>query len=162
MLSDRNTINQDRNSSVPEYAGLSLGVYGDYQLNNYFGIVADLALDNRTFDIIPRTKLSYVSLSPKIKFDVNGSYNQGFYIKSGFRYSILTSAETTSGTDVKDAFNNSAFSLNFGIGTNFSNFLGLEIIVDHSLTNAVEANIKSKMLGAYALVTIDLQKLINK
>ncbi|WP_430411715.1 outer membrane beta-barrel protein [Kordia sp.] len=163
VLSESNApFNPNGSYSIPEYAGLYLGVYGNYKLNNHFGIVADLALDKRTINIDPRTKLSYISLSPKIKYDVNGTYNQGFYLKSGFRYSILTSAETTSGVDVKDAFKNSAFSFNLGAGTNFSKFLGLELIFDYSLTNAIDADVKSKMLGAYALLTVDIEKLINK
>lgn len=163
MLTDRNaSFNSNGSYSIPEYAGLYVGIYGNYRLNNHFGVVADLAYEQRTADINPRTKLSYISLSPKIKFDVNGSYNQGFYLKSGFRYSILTGAEAVTGFDVKDGYKNGMFSLNAGLGTNFSKFLGLELIFDYSLTNAFDADVKSKLFGVNALLTIDLDKFVNR
>ncbi|QHI38552.1 hypothetical protein IMCC3317_39450 [Kordia antarctica] len=163
LLTDSNvSFNPSGSYSIPEYAGLHVGVYGDYQLNDHFGIVADIAYEKRTINIDPRTKLSYISLSPKLKFDINGSYNQGFYLKSGLRYAILTAAETTTGVDVKEGYKNGAFSLNLGVGTNFSKFLGLELIFDYSLTNAFDADVKSKMFGAYAMLTVDIEKLIHK
>ena len=162
MFTERNTtFNSNGTFSIPEYAGLHIGVYGNYQLNNQFGIVTDLAYDKRTIDIDPRTNLGFISISPKLKFDVNSSYNQGFYLKSGLRYSILINAETTNGLDVKEAYKNGLFSINFGIGTNFANVLGLEMILDYSLTDAFDADVKSKLFGVYALLTVDIEKLIN-
>ncbi|MCH2196980.1 outer membrane beta-barrel protein [Kordia sp.] len=163
MLTDRDvSFNSNGSYSIPEYAGFYLGAYGNYKLNDHFGIVTDVAFEKRTIDINPRTRLSYISLSPKLKFDVNGSYNQGFYLKSGFRYSLLTGAETTEGVDVKEGYKSGLFSLNAGLGTNFSKFLGLELIFDYSLSNAFDTDIKSKLFGVYALLTIDIDKFINK
>ncbi|PTX63533.1 outer membrane protein with beta-barrel domain [Kordia periserrulae] len=163
MLTDRNTsFNSNGSFSIPEYAGLYIGAYGNYQLNNHFGVVADVAYEQRTIDIVPRVKLSFISISPKVKFDVNGSYNQGFYLKSGLRYSMLTTAETSDGgIDVKEAYKNGLFSLNFGMGTDFANILGLELIFDYSLADAFDVDVKSKLLGAYALLTVDIEKLIK-
>lgn len=163
MLTERDvSFNPNGSYSIPEYAGLYVGIYGNYKLNEHFGMVMDLAYEKRTIDIIPRTKLSYISLSPKLKFDVNGSYNQGFYLKSGFRYAILTGAETTDGVDVTEGYKKGIFSLNAGLGTNFFKFLGLELIFDYSLSNAFDADIRSKLFGATVLLTVDVDKFINK
>ncbi|MEM6721377.1 MAG: porin family protein [Bacteroidota bacterium] len=163
MLTDTDTpFNQNSSFSIPEYAGIYLGVFADYQLNNKFGIVTDFAYENRVIDITPRTQLSYFSISPKVKYDFGGVYNQGWYLKSGLRYSILFDAETREGgVDVKDAYNNGLFSVNLGIGASVTDIFGIEFIFDYSLTDAFDADVKSKLFGAYALLTMNLDTLIN-
>ena len=75
---------------------------------------------------------------------------------------MLFNAETREGgVDVKDAYNNGLFSVNVGIGASVSSIFGVEFIFDYSFTDALEADVKSKLFGAYALLTMDLEKLVN-
>ena len=142
------------------------GAFVDFSFSSELGIVGNVVYQNRGLALNPDTKLNYLDINPLLKYDVNRSYGQGFYLKGGLRYSFLLSAKTFEGDmDVKDAFKSSNLGLVGGFGADISNFLGIELLVDYSPMNIFEdvdgESITSRLIGGNVRVVFYIEKVLN-
>ncbi|MEM6515206.1 MAG: porin family protein [Bacteroidota bacterium] len=162
LLTDRDVIfNENGSFTIPEYAGFNVGVFGEYQFNEQFGLVTNLLYSNRGFDTSPNITVSSLSLNPNLKFDVNKSYGKGFYLKAGLIYSFILDGKSDT-QDLSDTLKNSVFGATLGAGIDFSDIFALELLFDYAFTDLFDTNEKSKIFGANLLLSIHIQSLIEK
>ena len=167
------TIRRESNGDVI-YDGTSakqnlkyhFGAFVDVNFSSNLGVVGNVVYQNRTISLEPDTQFNYLDFNPLLKFDVNQSYGNGFYLKGGFRYSVLLSAKTVEGDiDVQDAFKSSNIGLVGGFGLDVSSFLGLEVLVDYSPMNIVKdvdgASVTSRLVGGNFRLVFYIEKVLN-
>ena len=88
--------------SSPKGPGFLISAFYNYKLNNYFGVVSNVSFNSRNVLEAPFTniegdedfvKFNYLSITPLLKFDTNGNYNKGFYLKTGLSYEVLLNSK---------------------------------------------------------------------
>jgi hypothetical protein len=139
-----------------------LGGYIDIPIDSNFGIIGNVVYQNRSVELPENqdTRLDYLDINPLLKYDLNGSYGQGVYLKAGVRYSILLSAKLFEDLqDVSGEFNKSNFGVDLGIGYDITKAFGVELILDYSPTDFSE-EITSQLAGVDFRFIIDLQDLL--
>ncbi len=164
-------INDSQNTSgdvtAPKGVGFIISGFYEYNINERFGLIGNLNFNKKIVNYEPpKTNLSYLELNPMIKFDVNGNYGNGFYLKTGLNYSLLLSAkENETNQDIKNDFNNSLLGFNFGFGSDISKAIGVEFIFGYSFSNSLKEvenkKIKSSILSGYLSLVIDINELIK-
>ncbi|MGJ8593141.1 MAG: outer membrane beta-barrel protein [Aquaticitalea sp.] len=153
-------------SSAKKNIQYHVGAFLDVNFSSALGLNGNIVYQRRGLSLDPDTKLEYIDINPLLKFDVNNSYGNGFYLKGGFRYSFLLSAQTfDEDVDVKEAFNNSNIGVVGGFGVDVSDFLGLELLVDYSPMNIFEdvdgASITSRLIGGNFRLVFYIEKVLN-
>lgn len=165
-------INDSQNTSgdvtAPKGVGFIISGFYEYNFSERLGVIGNLNFNKRIVNYDPpKTNLSYLELNPMIKLDVNGSYGNGFYLKTGPNYSLLLSAKEneTNQEDNKDDFNNSLLGFNFGFGSDISKAIGVEFIFGYSFSNSLKEvenkDIKSNILSGYLSLVININELIK-
>lgn len=164
---DVNTTNLDSNGNFP--LSLHIGGFVGLQFDESFGGVLNVAYNHSEesygfrgsdqFDITVNT----IQVAGHVKFDVNKSYGEGFYLLLGPRISFLGKATDEDDNEVTDFYAPTRLGAQLGFGIHFLEHFGFEIIGDFGLSNILDAaDFEGKTAGGYALFTINLESLLNK
>lgn len=149
--------------------GYHIGVFIDYQLNDFFGIKGDFIHSSvkegyrivnvsEAYDL----KKNTFQLNTHIKYDLNSEYNKGFYILAGPRVSFFLSAEDDNKEDVKDFYKNISFGAQLGFGVGFLKHYSFELIGDHGFTNPVDIdNLETTIINIRFSLSINLESIFN-
>ena len=162
-------------SSGCAVSGLNIGGFGEYKLNNRFGIRGNIIYSKVQEDdyylvvngqgygkFLDKTELNTLQIHTLVKLDVRRTYNKGFYLISGFRMTNILEAKSD-GDDIKDFYESPTFGFMFGFGVNFAKHFGLELIPETNITNTLDSdNNNAKNYGAYANLTINLESIFKK
>ncbi len=164
---DVDTSTIDSNGSFP--LSLHIGGFVGLQFDESFGAVLNVAFNNSEesygfrgsdqFDI----KVNTIQVAGHLKFDVNKSYNEGFYLLLGPRISFLGKATDENDQEVEDFYAKTRFAAQLGIGINFLQHFDFEVIGDYGLSNILnDEDFEGNTAGGYALLTVNLESILNK
>ncbi len=148
-------------------SSLNLGAFFEYGFTENIGIKTELTFNKKkiTYNLIDEDiKLNFFEFSPSFKYDFGDTYNEGFYMFIGPRFSFLTEAETESNNDVKDSFEKTNIGLQLGLGSRVSKFIDIQGKLDYGISPYFELSNgdKSSFFGIYFSLNVDLEKFINK
>lgn len=149
----------------------TFGGYIEYQFAQKFGVKTLVNYRQIDLDYInhlsetnykPTFSLTFIEISPLLKYNRGTQYRKGFYMVFGPKISFMTKAEE-SGEDEKDVFNTTMLGAQYGIGTRIAKVLDFEIRFDYELTPFYETSggIESHLYGVNANLYIDLQRLLS-
>lgn len=158
-------------------SNLNIGLFGDYQINNRFGIKSNIFL-NKTkeshysvntnlgyiSDIFGDVTYSSVQLQALTKFDVRNNYDSGFYLLAGFRLTQIGDVSFEENNDFEDELlNKSNFGALLGFGTTITKYANFEITADRNISNPFKlTDDNSKNFGIYANFNINLSAFIKE
>ncbi|MFS4484418.1 outer membrane beta-barrel protein [Hyunsoonleella sp. 2307UL5-6] len=153
-------------ATTPKGNGIYFGGFINYKIAEKIGIYGSLAYDNRksNFSIDENNDLiinhNYLTVNPSVKFSLAKTYNKGFYLRPGIRYSFFLSA-----SDKEDQFEivnnfNGVFAGNIAFGFDINDYIGLELCFDYSL-NDILNDTSSKQLSGIFKANINLQKILE-
>ena len=121
--------------------GFNVGLEGQYQLNNWFGLSAGLLYTTqgtKIKDLDDKLNLGYINIPLMAKFYVT----KGLSLNAGLQLSFLTSAKDKYSNggikydmDVKDVCNKADFSIPLSIAYEFTNGIAFEARYTGGLTN---------------------------
>ncbi len=144
--------------------GISIGSFGDYQVNQSFGIKSNLIFNiffekpyyevrgdfsaNKFFDKITIYSLQLQSF---LKYDLDSNYNKGLHLLGGFNVVNTLKENPRKDYDlIKDFYKNISFGVITGVGTSLSTNLQLELITKFGLTDVIKSELsQSKNFGVY-------------
>ncbi len=164
---DVNTANIDSNGNFP--LSTHIGGFVGLQFNESLGGVLNVAYNNSEesygfrgsdqFDI----KINTVQIAGHLKFDVNKSYGEGFYLLVGPRISFVGKATDEAGQEIEEFYANTRFAAQLGFGINFLKYFGFEVIGDYGLSNILDAeDFEGNTAGGYVLLTVNLESILSK
>lgn len=143
----------------------NIGGYAEYSFSNKIGIKTEITFNKKTIEftgIDSGFNMSFLQISPSLKYDCGPEYRKGFYMLLGPKLSIITKV-TSEGVDVKDSFESSNFALQYGIGTRFYKYFDIEGKLDYEFTPFYKTSYNtSSFLNFYINLGIDLERLLNK
>jgi len=159
------------------YSSLNIGVFGDYQLNNRFGVKANLFFNKTTegdygyisngigySNLYGDVKYNAIQLQGLLKFDVRKSYDKGFYLLTGLRLNSINNVSMDKNKEFEDElFKKTNFGVLFGFGTSITKYVNFEILGDRNLGNPYKnSNDKVSNYGIYANLNINISEIIKK
>ena len=153
---------------------LNLGVFGDYQIDDRFGVKMNVIYTSTTegdygvlsgatlYPMFEEAKLTTLQFHPMAKFDVNSDYNKGFHLLAGFRVTNILSAEIDN-VNASGFYKTTNFGALAGFGVTIVRTVTFEILADYSLGSHLSSpGSSSKNVGAYGNFLIDISSLIKK
>ena len=151
---------------------LNIGFYGNYKLNDFLGVKANLFYKGNyksiRFDNVNNDYGQYVSsiqFQPLLVFDVNKEYNKGFYLVGGLGVDVKLNEKTitTGFAFEEDVYKTTSIDALFGFGFTFSNLIGMEFIGNYGLSNSIAlSGYETSTAGAYVNLYFNIASLINK
>lgn len=161
-----NPINKGQ-ATAPEGIGIYFGGFVNYKIGNKIGVFGSIAYDNResNFSVNPNNSLiinhNYLTINPSVKFSLSETYNTGFYLRPGVKYSLFLSAsDKESQFEIIKNFNG-LFAANIAFGYDLNNYLGIELYFDYSLNDILNDS-PTKLLTGMFRVNINLESILNK
>jgi hypothetical protein len=153
-------------ATTPKGNGIYFGGFINYMIAEKIGVYGSLAYDNRksNFSIDENNDLiinhNYLTVNPSVKFSLSKTYNRGFYLRPGFRYSFFLSASNKD--DQIEIINNfsGVFAGNLAFGFDINDYVGLELLLDYSLNDILKDS-SSKQLSGIFKANINLQKILE-
>jgi hypothetical protein len=157
------------------FSTLNVGGFLDYQINDSFGVRGNLIYSNSKESIyylkngnqivstfFNQSKIKSIEFQSLLRYDVNHSYNQGFYIIGGFRITNILNVKLD-GQKNDDFYKKINFGGMLGFGVIFAKYYGIEFIPDLNISNTLNSdNNKARNFGFYLNSTINLDSIFNK
>lgn len=98
-----------------------------------------------------------------LKFDVNRSYKEGFYLLLGPRISFISNATDEFNEDVSDFYAKTRIAVQLGLGIHFLKHFGFELVGDYGVSDILNSeDLEGTTAGGYALFTVNLESILNK
>ncbi|MVO08140.1 outer membrane beta-barrel protein [Flavobacterium sp. TP390] len=158
------------------FSGLNFGGFIDYQLNASFGVRGSInysvvkednygAIVDRTWNnLFEEAKIQLLQFNGLVRFDVNKSYNKGFYLTSGLKLSNALNVKID-GDKNDDFYAKTYLNFMFGLGVMLNKDISFEFIPEINVSNTLdylsEQN-TSKNYGATLNITCNLDPIFRK
>jgi hypothetical protein len=156
------------------FSRLNFGGFIDYRLNDHLGVKGNLLYSDVTEDnyyvvngnviegyLFDQSRIKTLHLHTLLKFDVNKSYNKGFYLIGGFRATNVLDAKFD-GEKNDDFYKKTHLGGMLGFGVNFAKHFGFEFIPDVNLTNTLDSdNNKARNFGMFINLTANIDSMIK-
>lgn len=163
--------------SAFNYSGfpLDIGGYIDFELDKSFGIKTNLFYSRAVHEYTSHpTDYQYLNifllmdqihLQPMVKYDLNKDYNKGFYLLAGPRASFIISSKfiERSYGEADTFYKKTNFGLLLGFGSNFSRWMGFEIMGDYGISNLLDnSGWKTRTIGANLNLYLNLEAFLSR
>lgn len=158
------------------FSSLNFGGFIDYQLNPSFGVRGSInyssvkednygSTANRQWTLFfEEAKIQMLQLNGLVRFDVNKSYNKGFYLTSGLKLSNVLNVKID-GAKNDDFYAKNYLNFMFGFGVMSKDHIGIEIIPEINVSNTLDYfsdTNTSKNYGATINLTYNLDSIFKK
>ena len=152
-----------------KFLGLNLGLYGEYLIGNRLsGKLETIYSSSKENYILTdantefTTQLNTLQFVIKALYDFGGKSNQGVYIVSGTRFSILLSSSDSSfDLNTEDLYKKNYFAGQMGLGIKFEEHYTFELLGDATLASPLNQLNEASRLTIFANLSINLMSLIK-
>lgn len=147
----------------------NLGAYLEYNFTENLGIKSEFTVNKKTLEYLPKSvyitvipvTINVIDIAPSIKYDFGQEYRKGFYMTLGPKVAFLTKV-VSEGEDVSSDFEKNTFGAQLGLGQRMFKFIDLQAKFDYEFTPFFKVeNYKSKFIGVYVSLNVDIERLIN-
>lgn len=155
------------NSSPGLTLSWSIGVFGEYKLNENLGIKTDVTINNKTLKyldygvIYTDIEANFIDICPSLKVDFGKVYQKGFFMFIGPRLSVLTKFD--SGDEVIDQnFKKSNIGMQLGAGYRIFKHIDLQAKLDVGINPFYDSNdTECKFYGGLLSAQFDIESMLN-
>lgn len=145
----------------------NLGGYGEYSLNERFGVKTELTFNKRNLKLPDDTNVftfGIVELTPSFKWDFGNEYRKGGYLLIGPKFSMITNVKYNE-ENLSDAFENTFISGQAAIGSRILSYFDLQFRVEYGITPFFKNETTDNddfFIASNISLNLDLEKILNK